>query len=118
MAAGIETPPQAAELSFGQPTADVLSIRLSGNWRLEDVRPSADGLAKELESGRIRHVTFDTTGLGEWDTGLITFLTQIHSRFKDRGIEFDGAGLPEGARRLIALAFAVPVELDTPILEA
>jgi phospholipid/cholesterol/gamma-HCH transport system permease protein len=53
-------------------------------------------------------VVFDTQALGGWDSGLITFLLATTSRCAELGVEVDQRGLPDGARRLLALATAVP----------
>ena len=46
--------------------------------------------------------------LGEWDTGLIIALLAIHREAVKQNVEVDETGLPDGARRLLDLAFAVP----------
>src|SRR5262249_46038448 len=43
-----------------------------------------------------------------WDSGLLAFLTGIAELCRARGIEFDPGDLPDGARRLLKLATAVP----------
>ena len=52
---------------------------------------------------------FDSTRpqLGRWDSGLVTRLIDIYRDAQAQPITFDDSGLPDGARRLIALAFAV-----------
>jgi len=52
-------------------------------------------------------VRFEATELGRWDSGLVTRLIDIYRDAQAHAIPFDDSGLPEGARRLIALAFAV-----------
>jgi phospholipid/cholesterol/gamma-HCH transport system permease protein len=70
-------------------------------------RPSCERVLAELGSGA-RRVAFDTSGLAAWDTTLLTFLAPLLAACRERGIEADLAGLPAGARRLLALAEAVP----------
>jgi phospholipid/cholesterol/gamma-HCH transport system permease protein len=45
--------------------------------------------------------------LGRWDSGLVTRLIEVYRDAQTRAIPFDDSGLPDGVRRLIALAFAV-----------
>lgn len=49
-----------------------------------------------------------TAGLTSWDSGLVSYLTEIIDRCEHRGITVDQAGLPQGVRGLLRLAYAVP----------
>ena len=86
---------------------DGLEIDVSGSWRLNDDLPSAEFLAA-AEFERIRRLRLVATDLGEWDSGLPTFLASLIRRAKERDIETDPSALPQGVRRLLAMAFAVP----------
>jgi len=67
-----------------------LLIRLSGPWHLTRDVPSAAILHKELESpDALKTVSFDTTGLTHWDSGLIAFLVQTSATCRARHIEQD-----------------------------
>src|SRR5262249_14499763 len=46
--------------------------------------------------------------LKNWDSGLLSYLIELQEFCRARNLEFDAESLPEGARRLIALATAVP----------
>ncbi len=106
----IDTP---TELSFSRPTEDTLLLRLAGSWTIDEVLPSADEVQKQFESGPpVRRIGFDTRDLAHWDTGLLTFLTKVANQCSQRQIEADAKGLPEGAKRLIRLATAVPEKKD------
>jgi phospholipid/cholesterol/gamma-HCH transport system permease protein len=52
-------------------------------------------------------VAFDTADLGSWDTGLLVTLVGVLRAARANGVTVQQAGLPEGAQRLLALAFAV-----------
>jgi len=100
---------QEARVSVDRSGSDILIIKPSGSWKLDQGVPSADAALKEIESGQpVRAVAFDTTGMGAWDSGLLTFLTKIFETCSKAKIEVDKEGLPEGVRRLINLATAVP----------
>src|ERR1700751_807570 len=91
-----------------------LLIRLSGPWHLTRDVPSAAILRQELESSSaLKTVSFDTSGLTHWDSGLIAFLVQTRAPCRARNIEQDRAGLPDGLRRLVELAEAVPEKKGT-----
>ncbi|MEE9220850.1 MAG: ABC transporter permease [candidate division NC10 bacterium] len=97
------------ELSFSRPTDDTLLVRLSGSWKMQDKLPSATEVEQQVASGpRVKRVAFDTQGITAWDSGLVTFLLKILTQNTQNQIETDQAGLPEGVRRLLALATAVP----------
>ena len=98
-----------SEMSFSRPTADTLLVRLSGSWRMQDRLPSATEVQQQIASGpRVQRVAFDTQGVTAWDSGLVTFLMKVLFQNMQNQIETDQAGLPDGVRRLLALATAVP----------
>jgi phospholipid/cholesterol/gamma-HCH transport system permease protein len=97
------------EMSFSRPTDDGLLVRLSGSWKMQDKLPSHTEVEQQVASGpRVKRVAFDTQGITAWDSGLVTFLLKILTQNTQNQIETDQAGLPEGVRRLLALATAVP----------
>jgi len=87
----------------------MLLVKLSGEWKITEPLPSEADAQKSLETAKgIRRIAFDTKDLGEWDSGLLTFLIKIFEVCSKAKIEVDKDGLPEGVRRLINLATAVP----------
>jgi len=101
--------PTTAGLSVTTPAADRLLVKLSGEWKITEPLPSTADVEKPLESAKgIRRIGFDTKDLGGWDSGLLTFLIKIFEACAKAKIEVDKDGLPEGVRRLISLATAVP----------
>src|SRR5579875_665084 len=86
-----------------------LMLRLSGRWHLSRDLPSASQLVAELARQPVpRRLRFDTSGLSGWDSGLVSFLLEVETACRERGIQEDREGLPAGVRRLIELAQAVP----------
>ena len=76
---------------------------------MEDGLPSTSEVTSEREGQpRPRRIAFDTTAVSDWDTGLLTFVSRVAEESRAAGIDVDQSGLPEGARRLLALAAAVP----------
>jgi phospholipid/cholesterol/gamma-HCH transport system permease protein len=103
-----------AQLSFDRSDDRTLIVRLAGNWRVADGVPNPTEIQDQLESGPpVGRVHFDTRNLQTWDTGLLIFLRKLRDHFADRRIEVDASGLPDGARRLLHLAAAVPAKKDT-----
>ena len=100
-------PDRAWQLDLRPEADDTLIIVLAGRWCMAEGLPASAALTARLASG-VRRVHFDTTALADWDTGLLSFLRDILAGCTARGIVADTAGLPEGARRLLAMALAVP----------
>ncbi len=103
-----------AQLSFERTEGQTLLVRIAGSWRVADGVPRPSVVQAQLESGPpIGLVRFDTQSLQAWDTGLLIFLRKLGDHLADHKIEVDASGLPEGARRLLNLAAAVPEKKDT-----
>jgi phospholipid/cholesterol/gamma-HCH transport system permease protein len=84
-------------------------VHLAGGWHLRDGLPSDEQVARDVEAaGIIRRLTFEAKDLTDWDSSLVTFLAGLIDSCRARGVAIDYAGLPEGMRRLLALAAAVP----------
>jgi len=84
-------------------------LSFAGSWLLRTGTPSADQIYEELRAQALgRRVVFDTTRLGAWDSGFLTFLLGLNRLSARDKLALDPAGLPEGAKRLLRLATAVP----------
>jgi phospholipid/cholesterol/gamma-HCH transport system permease protein len=104
----------SAGLEFERPSGDAMLVKLYGNWKLDQDLPTVAVFQKMLASGpRPERVAFDTPGLSGWDSGLLTFLNNLGSLCRKNNIAMDLQGLPEGVRRLLNLAAAVPTKKDT-----
>jgi phospholipid/cholesterol/gamma-HCH transport system permease protein len=104
-----ETKHTGAGLSVISRTVDTLLVKLSGEWKITETLPSPAKVEESFDPTKgIQRVTFDTRELGAWDSGLLTFLIKIFEGCSKAKIEVDREGLPEGVRRLINLATAVP----------
>jgi len=94
---------------FFEPASDAtLVVRLSGSWCLRSDMPPASLFNEQLKAVSPRRVAFDSTGLTNWDSALISFLTQSSELCRARGIEQDRSALQDGLRHLVELAAAVP----------
>ncbi|MGD9342190.1 MAG: ABC transporter permease, partial [Chromatiales bacterium] len=100
--------PSAAALQPSKTQSGDLVVAFSGDWELgqtlPETRSALDAIASLPAGGRIK---FDATALGGWDTGLIVALSRIEESANKHNIEIDHSGLPEGAAKLLHLAFAV-----------
>lgn len=98
-----------AQIGFSRPEEGTLVLSLSGSWKSSDPLPPPDSFENQLSSESMtRRVSFGSSGLTGWDSALMTFLIKIKDLCAAQGVELDLEGLPEGARRLLKLAAAVP----------
>jgi phospholipid/cholesterol/gamma-HCH transport system permease protein len=102
------------QLNLEFPAPDSLRLVIAGEWLLQHPVPPLDDIEQQLASNRaIRRLCFDGDGVKQWDSGLLTFLARIYRLAATHGIDVDPGGLPDGARRMMALATAVPPREDT-----
>lgn len=103
----------SGDLHLTQPAADTLQVGLAGDWRLGEDLPGADTVKQALlKRPQVRRLVFDTRELSQWGSGLLTFLINLQGVCAAQQIETDSEALPPGARRLLALATAVPEKKD------
>jgi phospholipid/cholesterol/gamma-HCH transport system permease protein len=101
------------EMSMEQASPDTLKLILSGSWTLGGALPGIEPVQQTL-AGKpgVRNLVFDTRQLASWDTGLLTFLNNLRNFCSRQNIGLNSDGLPEGARKLLELASAVPETKD------
>jgi phospholipid/cholesterol/gamma-HCH transport system permease protein len=105
----VDATPGYGELHCSRPTADTLLIELSGSWRLQDEVPALTDVEQQIEATpRLQRMTFDTSALTAWDSALVTFLLELIEFGAQRQMVVAEEGLPDGLRRLLHLATAVP----------
>jgi phospholipid/cholesterol/gamma-HCH transport system permease protein len=120
-----EEPSGPCEIYYDQPDGDRLLVGLRGNWILGAAIPSADEVQKHIRSlPSVRRIAFDTRQLDGWDSGLLNFLLKVISQIQKNSVEIDDGGLPEGVKKLLHLATAVPERkgarketVDEPLLQ-
>ena len=97
------------QFTFEHVANGTLVIKFSGAWRLQGGLPSAESLRKTLETmPGAGPITFETKELAAWDSSLLTFVERIVQICREHRISPDLEGLPQGLRRLLTLAEAVP----------
>lgn len=91
------------------PTDASVIIHFSGKWQTGAELPGAEEALGVLAlKPLLRTVSFDASELTGWDSNLLTLLIKIKAYLEKRGIDCRTDALPEGARRLLKLAAAVP----------
>jgi phospholipid/cholesterol/gamma-HCH transport system permease protein len=99
---------EQGEVSFEQANEATLIVRLSGSWCLRNDMPPVSVLVEQLRLATPKRVLFDSSPITNWDSSLISFLTQSSDVCNAQGIEQDRGGLQDGLRHLVELAEAVP----------
>ena len=99
----------AARLDYDHDETGNLAIGLSGDWLLKSDLPDLDKLLDTIDrTASGKRIVVDGSGIGSWDTGLVSPLVRLRQRASEQGLAIEGDNLPEGAARLLDLAFAVP----------
>jgi phospholipid/cholesterol/gamma-HCH transport system permease protein len=112
-----ERPPWEFAVDRSSPNTGL--VRLAGSWRLRDHLPRAAAVLEQVKAlAGVERLTFDTTHIGSWDTGLLTFLRNLIAQSESAGIAVDHGGLPVDVERLLALASAVPMRTTAPPAES
>ncbi|MBV1836346.1 ABC transporter permease [Acetobacter estunensis] len=96
-------------------SGETATLRLSGQWTVDDGVPlelPADALTKAAHGAS--HLSIDTSGLGQWDSSLVSFLWNARQSTEKAGLAFDTTHLPDGVQRLIALLPPAPQPPATP----
>ena len=83
---------------------DKIEIILLGDWVIEQQVPDTAFVFKEPAS---KGFFINADNLGEWDSRLITFLVKLKKHALQKNSSLDLTTLPDGAQRLLSLAFAV-----------
>ena len=99
--------PISVEVVTDVNTSGYATLRMEGCWRKDNSLPQASAT---IIPQNVSHLSFDCNGITEWDSGLLAFLNNILDIARERHIDISLDGLPEGPRRLVRLAQAVPVK--------
>jgi len=104
--------PPAPSVS-ARPDGSGVELVLAGEWVMGR---TATGLEEALsaigavpDGGTLR---FHADEVSRWDSSFVAFLLRLDEAAREREIQVNQDGLPKGARRLLALAEAVPERPD------
>ena len=104
---------QSSQLSFNRSSAGALVLVLTGDWRLRHGFVAGAAIEQEIAGPPApRTVAFDTQHLGNWDSSLLAFVTEVTEVCKSHRVPVDVSGLPSGLARLVKLAETVPEKTD------
>lgn len=115
---------QKEKISFNYPSPGTLRVKLSGEWQISSPTVSSGELIAEITGNRaIKLITFDTSEITKWDSALVSLSLELARLCHAKKIDFSQDGLPQGARKLLELAFKKESKViahqteDRPFLE-
>lgn len=92
-----------------QRDGEQLVVGLAGTWQISAHLPGTTAVEAALDGPPAPEgIQFDSVGIEGWDSSVLTFLMGVEDAADDRSIPVDHEGLPDGVRRLVELARAVP----------
>src|SRR5215471_6843813 len=97
-----------AGLSVQRTLDGLLLVTMSGDWLAQSGLPDLAEVDTALGQGDVKAMSFDMSGLGKWDSGLVAFVLKCRDLCASKKIEFRADSLPIGVAKLIHLAEAVP----------
>lgn len=95
------------------PIENGLLLYLTGDWSFSAGVPDISPLLSHINNTKSSFVAFNTEQLLAWDTGLMIFLIELIDYCERKNIQVDRTNLPQGTRRLLNLAYAVPERKGT-----
>jgi len=96
-------------LNLASDSPGELCIQLGGTWSIHGCVPDAtEALKKLADASTITQIRFDFSVLREWDSSLVSFVTEVTRLCREKSIAIDTSSLPEGVDRLLSMALAVP----------
>ncbi|THB78653.1 MAG: ABC transporter permease [Desulfobacteraceae bacterium] len=91
-----------------------VSLQLLGKWRQGSTLPDTGDIISGLtQFPRLEKISFDSSSLKSWDSILLITLTRLIETCEQKGVFVDRSGLPQGVKRLLMLASAVPEKKGT-----
>lgn len=85
-------------------------LNVAGRWRMDEAEMDTASLMAELDDPTLTALRLECEGLAQWDSSLLVLLVRVVGRAGTRSLPVDQSALPEGLRRLLQLAFAVPAK--------
>lgn len=101
-----------AKVTLARRDGQGLVLAFTGAWTVATEQPSLSRLLSQLSDAASERsgarLALDGRGLTDWDSQFLVFLRNLGRELDKLGFEVDVDELPEGTRRLLALANAVP----------
>src|SRR6266852_7361146 len=93
--------------------SDALLVKLSGDSREQSKPLGIEVVREALDHAKgTKVLSFESAGVIGWDSRFVAFIRNCLELSRTRNVAFRDDGLPEGVRRLLRLAQAVPERTD------
>src|SRR5437667_5369509 len=93
--------------------SDALLVKLSGDSREQSEPLGIEVVREALDHAKgTKVLSFESAGVIGWDSRFVAFIRNCLELSRTRNVAFHDDGLPEGVRRLLRLAQAVPARTD------
>src|SRR5205809_22799 len=93
--------------------SDVLLVKLSGDSREQSEPLGIEVVREALDHAKgTKVLSFESAGVIGWDSRFVAFIRNCLELSRTRNVAFRDDGLPDGVRRLLRLARAVPDRID------
>jgi len=83
-----------------------VTVRLAGRWSVHERGADAAPAVRAIEGAS--GLCYDCSELAAWDSSILGVIAELSAAATQHSVAHDTAGLPEGARRLLALAERAP----------
>lgn len=88
---------------------NLLTINMAGSWCAADNLPSPELILEKIHTlSGLNKISFDTTKIAHWDSGLLAFIVKVNKLCQGQNLDVNTDGLSKNMRSLITLADAVP----------
>ncbi|NNC67657.1 MAG: hypothetical protein HKN83_06475, partial [Gammaproteobacteria bacterium] len=77
---------QTAEIRI-QESQEVFDLYLLGDWVIDNQLPNTEFVFEKLADRKNKEIEINTKALGNWDSGLITFLVKLRNYADQEKIE-------------------------------
>jgi ABC-type transporter Mla MlaB component len=104
---------ESYQLDFSRDSSHTLRVEMAGIWKLGNSLPSHERVLEEMQKNAgIREIRLDARHVTQWDSGLLAFLVEVNRLAENNGINVRTDDIPDGTRRLLKLAAALPEQAD------
>ncbi len=104
----MENKAHSAGVDVVEASGGVAVLKFSGDWVLSSKRAPSEEVLGRLEKFSAGRIECDCSGMTSYDSSLICLLLDCYDHCKKKSAYFDISTLPDGPRKLLQLAVAVP----------
>lgn len=106
MASSVQSPPPTSSgtVDLQRSSSGALALVFAGDWRVGSANPLAPVLNRLDDAKPLGQVTYAADEVDVWDTSFLLVLRKLEAAVIERGGTVSHETLPDGIRRLMALA--------------